>query len=67
MLRSEAFRDIPAAGWRFENAEVMTPQLVKAKDIPKTGMLSAKMEPGCFCSAMWAPENPMRRAALPTP
>ena len=27
MLRSEAFRDIPAAGWRFENAEVMTPQL----------------------------------------
>ena len=31
MLRSEAFRDIPAAGWRFENAEVMTPQLVKAK------------------------------------
>ena len=31
MLRSEAFRDIPAAGWRFENAEVMTPQLVKAR------------------------------------
>ena len=31
MLRSEAFRDIPAAGWRFENADVMTPQLVKAK------------------------------------
>ena len=31
MLRSEAFRDIPAAGWRFENAKVMTPQLVKAR------------------------------------
>ena len=31
MLRSEAFRDIPAAGWRFENAGVMTPQLVKAR------------------------------------
>lgn len=31
MLRSEAFRDIPAAGWRFENAEVMTPQLAKAR------------------------------------
>ena len=31
MLRSEAFRDIPAAGWQFENAEVMTPQLVKAR------------------------------------
>ena len=31
MLRSEAFRDIPAAGWRFENAEVMTPQLTKAR------------------------------------
>ena len=31
MLRSEAFRDIPAAGWRFENAEVMTPQLVNAR------------------------------------
>ena len=31
MLRSEAFRDIPAARWRFENAEVMTPQIVKAR------------------------------------
>ncbi len=33
MLRSEAFRDIPAAGWRFENAEVMTPQLAKARSL----------------------------------
>ena len=41
MLRSEAFRDIPAAH-----------SLLKQEDIPKTGMLSAKMEPGCFCSAM---------------
>ena len=30
-LRSEAFRDIPAAGWRFDHA-VVTPQLVKAKE-----------------------------------
>ena len=30
-LRSEAFKDIPAAAWRFDNAPVMTPQLVKAK------------------------------------
>lgn len=31
MLRSEAFRDIPAAGWRFDHA-VVTPQLAKAKE-----------------------------------
>ena len=31
MLRSEAFRDVPAAGWRFESAAVMTPQLAKAR------------------------------------
>ena len=31
LLRSEAFHDIPAADWRFENATSMTPQLVKAK------------------------------------
>ena len=30
-LRSEAFRDIPAAGWRFDHA-VVTPQLAKAKE-----------------------------------
>ena len=36
-------------------------------NIPKTGMSSARMEPGCSCSAMWAPENPMRRAVLLTP
>ena len=35
MLRSEAFRDMPAAGWRFESAAVTTPQLAKA--------------PACFC------------------
>ncbi len=32
LLRSEAFRDIPAAAWRFDNAPVMTAQLVKAKE-----------------------------------
>lgn len=31
MLRSEAFHDMPAAGWRFETATVMTPQLAKAR------------------------------------
>ncbi|MCD7771093.1 MAG: ATP-binding protein [Oscillospiraceae bacterium] len=30
-LRSEAFQDIPALNWRFENAAVMTPQLSKVK------------------------------------
>lgn len=32
LLRSEAFHDIPAAGWRFDNAPVMTKQLTKAKE-----------------------------------
>ena len=31
MLRSEAFRDMPVAGWRFESAAVTTPQLAKAR------------------------------------
>lgn len=31
MLRSEAFRDMPVAGWRFESATVTTPQLAKAR------------------------------------
>ena len=31
MLRSEAFRDVPAALWRFESAAVTTPQLAKAR------------------------------------
>ena len=32
LLRSEAFSDIPAADWRFDNAPVMTKQLIKAKE-----------------------------------
>ena len=32
LLRSEAFSDIPAASWRFDNATVMTSQLAKAKE-----------------------------------
>ena len=32
LLRSEAFSDIPAADWRFENAPTMTKQLAKAKE-----------------------------------
>ena len=35
LLRAEAFRDIPAATWRFDNAAVMTPQLAKAKEYAK--------------------------------
>lgn len=31
MLRSEAFHDMPTAGWRFDHA-VVTPQLAKAKE-----------------------------------
>ena len=31
MLRSEAFRDMPASDWRFESATVITPQLAKAR------------------------------------
>ena len=31
MLRTEAFRDIPAALWRFDTAPTMTAQLAKAK------------------------------------
>ena len=32
LLRSEAFKDIPAADWRFDNASVMTPQLAKVRE-----------------------------------
>lgn len=32
LLRSEAFRDIPAYDWRFDNATAMTPQLAKARE-----------------------------------
>ena len=35
LLRSEAFSDIPAAAWRFDNASVMTKQLAKAKEYAK--------------------------------
>ena len=31
ILRSEAFRDVPASGWRFESAAVTTSQLAKAR------------------------------------
>ena len=36
MLRSEAFRDMPAALWRFESAAVTTPQLAKARGYAHT-------------------------------
>ena len=67
MLRSEAFRDIPAAGWRFENAEVMTPQLVKARRYSENWDAFRSEGTGLLLFGMWALENPMRRAALPTP
>ena len=31
MLRSEAFRNMPASDWRFESVAVTTPQLAKAR------------------------------------
>ena len=64
MLRSEAFRDVPASGWRFESAAVTTSQLAKATR--RTGTSSKKRGSGCSCSGMSARENPMPLAALPT-
>ncbi len=67
MLRSEAFRDIPAAGWRFENADVMTPQLVKAKAYSENWDAFRRDGIGLLLFGNVGPENPMRRAVLPTP
>ena len=66
MLRSEAFRDMPAAGWRFESAAVMTPSLQRRGATRRTGTSSKKRESGCSCSGMSALENPMPLAVLPT-
>lgn len=69
MLRSEAFRDMPAAGWRFESATVTTPQhpsLQRREATRRTGTSSKKRGSDCSCSGMSARENPMPLAALPT-
>ena len=69
MLRSEAFRDMPAAGWRFESATVTTPQhpsLQRREATRRTGTSSKKRGSGCSCSGMSARESPMPPAVLPT-
>ena len=66
MLRSEAFRDMPASGWRFESAAVTTSQLAKARGYAQNWDESKKQESGCSCSGMSARENPMPLAVLPT-
>ena len=65
MLRSEAFRDMPAALWRFESAAVTTPQLAKARGYAQNWDEFKKRESGCSCSGMSALENPMPLTALP--
>lgn len=66
MLRSEAFRDTPAAGWRFEAAAVTTPQLEKARGYAQNWDEFKKRGSGFSCSGMLAQENPMPLDALPT-
>ena len=66
MLRSEAFRDMPAALWRFESAAVTTPQLAKARGYAQNWDEFKKRGSGCSCSGTLALENPMPLAALPT-
>lgn len=66
MLRSEAFRDMPASDWRFESAAVTTPQLAKAKGYAQNWDEFKKRGSGCSCSGMSARESPMPLAVLPT-
>ena len=66
MLRSEAFRDMPAAGWRFEAAAVTTPQLEKARGYAQNWDEFKKAGIGFSCSGTLAQENPMPLDALPT-
>ena len=65
MLRSEAFRDMPAALWRFESAAVTTPQLAKARGYAQNWDEFKKRESACSCSGMSARESPMPLDALP--
>ena len=66
MLRSEAFRDMPAADWRFEAAAVTTPQLEKARGYAQNWDEFKKAGIGFSCSGTLAQENPMPLDALPT-
>ena len=65
MLRSEAFRDMPAALWRFESAAVTTPQLAKARGYAQNWDEFKKAGIGFSCSGTLAQENPMPLAVLP--
>ena len=66
MLRSEAFRDMPASDWRFESAAVTTPQLAKVRGYAQNWDEFKKRGSDCSCSGMSARENPMPLAVLPT-
>lgn len=50
LLRSEAFSDIPASAWRFDNASIMT----KPKNMPINGTISVVRVSDCCCSEMLA-------------
>ena len=66
LLCSEAFRDIPAATWRFDNAAVMAPQLAKAKEYAKKWDSSNREGIGLLLFKMSAPENLTQQAVLQT-
>ena len=66
MLRSEAFRDMPAALWRFESAAVTTSQLAKARGYAQNWDEFKKAGIGFSCSGTLAQENPRPLDALPT-
>ena len=66
MLRSEAFRDVPASGWRFESAAVTTSQLAKARGYAQNWDEFKKRGSGFSCLGMSAPAKPMPLAVLPT-
>ena len=66
MLQAEAFRDIPAALWRFDAVPVMTAQLSKVKQYVENWDSFKRDESGFSCLGMSAPAKPMRLAVLPT-
>ena len=63
-LRSKAFSEIPAYKWRFENAGVMTHQLLKAKSYAESFGTLYPRGIGLCCLEMWGQANPMPPAAL---
>ncbi|MCD7847855.1 MAG: hypothetical protein LUG49_07530 [Oscillospiraceae bacterium] len=66
-LHSEAFQDIPALNWRFENAAVMTCNYPKSRAMWVIGRLSEVTASGFFFSEMSGRGNPMPQGALRTP